>query len=106
MKNAIKFNLHNVTNGTAKARVHYSTSRRVDGPPHVTIYSKDYGHALAAVPAAHLTLATDTRAENSVVGGAVLFADHPLYAAALAAANRASAAWDARWAKRVAKYRA
>lgn len=36
----IKFNKHNVTNGTSKARVFYSLDNRADGRKVVTIYGK------------------------------------------------------------------
>lgn len=38
----VRFNQHAVTNGTHKARVHYSLDNRCDGRRCVTIYAKDH----------------------------------------------------------------
>lgn len=45
----IKFQKHYVTNGTDKARVSYSRGAMINGRDCVTLYAKDYGHALSRV---------------------------------------------------------
>lgn len=82
----IKFNKFNVTNGAIKARVHYSLDNRIDQRKCVTIYAKDYdsGDLLALIiPAAYVNN-TDSQQDYFEKGRVVLFADHPLYAAARA----------------------
>lgn len=102
--NSIKFNRYNVTNGAAKARVHYGIDNRTDGRKCVTIYSKDYTNALASVFAGSpcdYENATDISTDYFEKGRVRLFETSPLYAAARAAAEAAHAAFDARIA---AKY--
>ena len=79
---AIKFQKHYVTNGQAKARVFYSLDNRVDGKSCVTLYAKDYGHALGAVLGGAYSNDTDSQSDYFDQGKAVLFVGHPLYAAA------------------------
>jgi hypothetical protein len=85
----IKFNKFNVTNGTDKARVHYSLDNRTDRRECVTIYSKDYGHQLGRVFCGDDGYKNDTDSMTDYFdkGRVVLFADHPLYAAARARAT-------------------
>ena len=81
----IKFNKHHVTNGTVKARCHYSLDNRVDGRKCVTIYAKDYGHHLAEVLGSDdYKNDTDTMTDYFDKGRVVLFEGHPLYADARA----------------------
>jgi hypothetical protein len=101
----IKFNKFNVTNGTDKARVHYSVDNRCDGRACVTIYSKDYDRALGRIFADCYVNDTDTQSDYFDKGRVVLFADHPLYAAARGRADQdeairavARAAYDAKLA--------
>ena len=49
MKNTIKFNKHNITNGTLKARVFYSIGGRTDGRNWVTVYAKELTSNLKAL---------------------------------------------------------
>jgi hypothetical protein len=100
----IKFNKFNVTNGTDKAKVHYSLDNRSDGRACVTIYAKDYDRALGRVFDGEYTNNTDTMTDYFEKGRVVLFADHALYAAARACAKSVLAAWDAKHeAKRAAR---
>jgi hypothetical protein len=85
----VKFNKFNVTNGIAKARVHYSLDNRIDGQPCVTIYAKDYdaGDTLARIiPTAYVN-STDSQQDYFEKGRVVLFQNHPLYTAARARAE-------------------
>lgn len=85
----IKFNKFNVTNGTDKARVHYFLDNRTDCRECVTIYAKDYDRSLGRVFADSDDYQnnTDTQTDYFDKGRVVLFADHPLYAAARARAT-------------------
>lgn len=85
----IKFNKFNVTNGTDKARVHYFLDNRTDRRECVTIYAKDYDRSLGRVFADcdDYQNNTDTQTDYFDKGRVVLFADHPLYAAARARAT-------------------
>jgi hypothetical protein len=78
----LKFNKHHVTDGTTKARVHYSLDNRVDGQKCVTIYAKDYSDALGKLFAAEYKNDTDMQTDYFDKGRAVLFVAHPAYAAA------------------------
>lgn len=78
----IKFNKYHVTDGTDKARCHYSLDNRTDGRKCVTIYARDYGHTLGnLVPASYIN-DTDSITDYFDKGRVVLFEDNPLYAAA------------------------
>ncbi|MEN9885461.1 MAG: hypothetical protein RL758_39 [Pseudomonadota bacterium] len=78
-----KFNKHNVTNGTIKARVHYSLDNRWDGRKCVTLYAKDYSDELGAIfSGGEYKNDTDCMTDYFEKGRVVLFEDHPLYAAA------------------------
>jgi Mg2+ and Co2+ transporter CorA len=78
----VRFNKHHVTNGTVKARVHYSLDNRADGRRCVTLYAKDYSDALAEVLSSCYVNDTDFQTDYFDKGRAVLFETHPLYAAA------------------------
>lgn len=78
----VKFNKHHVTNGEIKARCHYTLDNRTDGRKCVTIYAKDYDRSLGKVLADVYKNDTDTMTDYFDQGRAVLFEDHPLYAAA------------------------
>lgn len=85
---AVKFNLHNVTNGAYKARVHYSLDNHVDRKPCVCVYAKDYGGDLFKIIPQGYINNTDT--DYFEKGRVMLREGHPLYAAARAAAIRAT----------------
>ena len=85
---AVKFNKFHVTNGTVKARVHYSLDNRADGRPCVTIYAKDYDDALGAIIADAYENQTDTQTDYFDKGHVDLYETHPLYAAARARAEQ------------------
>lgn len=95
---AIKFNQFNVTNGSVSAKVHYSLDNRTDGRKCVTIYAKDYGHALGRVIGDSYVNDTDTQTDYFDQGRVVLFEGHALYAAARARAELNAAKWDAKMA--------
>jgi len=92
----VKFNKFNVTNGTDKAKVYYSLDNRTDGRKCVTIYAKDYGHALGRVIGDSYENNTDTQTDYFDKGAVRLFEGHPLYAAARARAEQNSAEWSAK----------
>ena len=104
-KPMIKFNKHNVTNGAAKARVTYHLDGRVDDRECVTIYDKDYGHALYDVFGDDdiYTNDTDTMTDYFCKGRIVLFANHTLYAAARERAEAVHADREKRWAEKCAR---
>jgi hypothetical protein len=84
MTNNIRFNRYHVTNGTVKARVHYSLDNQWDGRRCVTIYAKDYNGKLGVIFAGDesYTNRTDTQTDYFDKGHVDLFEGHPLYAAA------------------------
>lgn len=99
----LKFNRYHVTNGTTKARVHYSCDNRVDNRKCVTIYHKDYSNALGLVfadTAAEYKNDTDISTDYFEKGRVTLFEDSPLYAAARATAEADEAARRAKYAAR------
>lgn len=83
----VKFQKFYVTNGTTKARVHYSIDNRADGRQCVTLYARDYGHALGEVIADGYTNDTDSQTDYFDKGRVCLFSDHALYPAARARAE-------------------
>lgn len=85
---AIKFNLYAVTNGTHKCRVWYSVNGRIDGRACVTVYAKDYDGNLSPIFGELVKNDSDSQTDYFEKDRVVLFSDHPLYLAALAAANR------------------
>ena len=46
---AIKFNIHNITDGKTTVRVFYSLDNNRNAKPEVTIFAKDYGMQLAKI---------------------------------------------------------
>lgn len=83
----VKFNKYHVAKNGAKARVWYSINNRADGREAVTIYAKDYTRTLGEVFATEYVNETDISTDYFEKGRVVLFADHPLYAAAKARAE-------------------
>jgi hypothetical protein len=84
----MKFNRHNITDGTNKARVFYSLDNRIDGRKCVTIYAKDWDNNLQAlIPSAYKN-DSDSMTDYFEKGKAVLFEDHPLYTQAREVAER------------------
>lgn len=81
MNQGIRFNRYHVTNGTAKARVHYSLDNRIDGRKCVTMYAKDYSDALGQMFGNYQN-DTDSQTDYFDRGRVVLFEDHALYASA------------------------
>ena len=75
----IRFNKHFVTNGTVRARVHYSLDNRVDGRKCVTLYAKDYTNDLATIFPAQTQNDSDSMTDYFETGRVVLFEGHPLY---------------------------
>ena len=89
----VKFQKFYVTNGIEKARVFYSLDNRTDGRPCVTIYDKDYGHALGRIFSGdEYQNDTDTMTDYFDKGTVRLFEGHPLYAAARQRAEAIAAA--------------
>jgi len=84
----IKFNKYNVTNGTVKARVHYSTDNRTDNKQCVTIYAKDYVRALGQIFIDEYVNETDSITDYFDKGHVTLFLTHPLYKQARDRANK------------------
>ena len=78
----VKFNKFHVAGNGLKARVWYSLDNRADKRQCVTIYAKDYSRTLGKIiPNAYIN-ETDSQTDYFDQGRAVLFPDHPLYAAA------------------------
>lgn len=73
------------TETKAKARVFYSLDNRIDGRKCVTMYAKDYGHALGQLFADDYVNNSDLMTDYFEKGKVVLFEDHALYATARAA---------------------
>jgi hypothetical protein len=83
----IKFQKHYVTNGAAKARVHYSAFRMATtGQQCVTLYAKTYndGRALADILSEGYENNTDMMSDYFEKGRVRILEGAPLYAAALA----------------------
>ena len=78
----IKFNKYHVTNGTHKARVFYSLGNRTDGRKVVTLYAKDYMHALAPIFGANTENNSDCQTDYIETDKMRIFEDNPLYTAA------------------------
>lgn len=82
----IKFNKHNVTNGTAKARVTYSAFAMVTtGQECVTLYAKGFldGRTLGDIFCTEYENNTDSMTDYFEAGRVRILKGHPLYAAAL-----------------------
>lgn len=83
----IKFQKHYVTNGTVKARVHYSAFKMTTtGQNCVTLYAKNYddGRRLADIFADGYENNTDLMTDYFEKGRVRVLEGQPLYAAALA----------------------
>lgn len=82
----IRFMRHYVTNGTTKARVHYSAHTLLNGKPCVTLYAKGYddGSKLRAILPDGYENDTDIMTDYFEKGRARIHAGSPLYDAALA----------------------
>ena len=96
--NQVKFHLHYVTNGTTKARVHYSLDNHVSGRQNVTLYAKDYDRSLGKVLSNGYVNDTDLMTDYFDKGRVRLFEDHPLYKEARAAAEKKLAKDEAKYA--------
>jgi hypothetical protein len=90
----IKFNQFAVTNGTTKARVHYSLDNRTDKRACVTIYAKDYRGGLGVMFDEYQN-DTDFQTDYFDKGRVVLFEGHPLYAEARKRVVGFQTKWDA-----------
>lgn len=102
---AIKFNMHNVTDGTHKARVFYSAYVLQSGGVNVVVlYARDYngGDALRAMFADLYKNETDLQSDYFDKGSVRIPEGHALYAAALAARDNVDSKGAARRAKRLA----
>lgn len=87
---SIKFQKHYVTNGTIKARVHYSAFKMTTtGQDCVTLYAKDYedGRKLANIIGDGYENNTDLMTDYFEKGRVRITSESPLYAAALARCN-------------------
>ncbi len=83
----IKFMKHYVTDGTLKARVHYSAFKMVStGADCVTLYAKDYadGRVLSQIIENGYENDTDSQSDYFEKGRVRILTDSPLYAPALA----------------------
>lgn len=83
----VKFQKHYVTNGTEKARVHYSAFKMTTtGQDCVTLYAKSYedGRKLAEIIEEGYENNTDTMTDYFEKGRVRILAGSPLCAAALA----------------------
>lgn len=87
----IRFMKHYVTNGTHKARVHYSAFRMTTtGQDCVTLYAKDYSDDLCKVfGAGAYENNTDMMTDYFEKGRVRILPDSPLYSAAYARATGA-----------------
>ncbi len=82
MKATVQFHKCYVTNGVEKASVWYSLDNRIDGRKCVTIRAKKCGSSLGRILAGEFVDHTDIITDYFEAGKAVLFENHPLYAAA------------------------
>ena len=87
MTTAIKFQKFYVTNGTHKARVHYSNSTLTNGRTCVTIYAKDYTNALNEIFSEGYENDTDSMTDYFDKGRVRIYPDSPFYAQAMARAT-------------------
>ena len=96
----IKFMQFYVTDGTTKAKVFYTRDNRTDRRECITLYAQDYSRALGKIFANYQN-DTDIQSDYFDKGKVVIFADNPLYAAALARHKQNSRKYDQKMA---AKY--
>lgn len=101
----VRFMQHYVTNGTTKAKVHYSRNRTADGAPCVTIYAQCYSSNLGRVLPGYVNN-SDSQTDYFDKGHVTLTESSPLYVAALARAELNEAKWEAHRAKVEAKRKA
>ena len=78
----VKFNKHHIAYKGVKARVWYSLDNRHDHKKCVTLYAKDYSHALRSIFNEAYENKTDTNSDYFDMGTVRLFEGHPLYVAA------------------------
>lgn len=83
----VTFNRYNVRSGDLKAKVFYSLDNRTDKRKCVTLYADDYTGTLGKIFSGQYENDTDLMTDYFDKGKAVLFEDHPLYAAARARAE-------------------
>ena len=83
----IKFNKYHVTDGIEKARCFYSLDNRADRRECVTIFAKDFGHALDNIFPDDYHNDTDMMTDYFDKGHVDLFEDHPEYEKARARAE-------------------
>ncbi len=96
----VRFFDHYCTDGTTKARIHYSLDNRAPGrPPCVTMYAQDYSDALGVLFPGDYVNRTELQSDYFDKGSVNLEPGHPSYEAARAAALLA----DARRRNRIAK---
>jgi len=102
----IKFHISSVSNGTTKARCFYSRFNMAStGQDCVTIYAKDYGHAISQVFGGDCyENNTDSQMDYFDQGHVRIVEGHPLFQAACKAVEAASDAFDRRQAKAAAKW--
>jgi hypothetical protein len=113
-KPSIKFQKHFVTNGTEKARVSYShgplcvyeNGRVVGTREAITLYAKDYGHALGRVFADVGGYQNDTDSQTDYFdkGRVRIFPDSPLWDSALERCELQIAQHVAKREAKLAKY--
>jgi hypothetical protein len=111
----IKFQTFAVVNATtaAKARVHYSLDNQADGRKCVTVYARDYGHALAKVfegTTAAYKNDTDSMTDYFDKGRVRIFETDAIYAEARKAVEKIIAKEEAkrgaRWNARMERHQA
>ena len=78
----VKFNKHHISFGGVKARVWYSLDNQHDHRKCVTLYAKDYSHALRGIFNEAYENKTDMDSDYFDKGVVRLFEDHPLYVVA------------------------
>ena len=100
----IRFLDHCVTDGTTKARVHYSLDggNPKDGPC-VTVFARDYSRKLGIIFGSEYKDLTEMQTDYYDEGSVTFHVGHPHYAAARAAAELARTRRAAQIARRNAK---
>ena len=96
----IKFNKHHVTNGVTIARVFYSLDNRHDGRKVVTLYAKDYMHALRPIFGLGTENNSDYQTDYVETDTVRIFEGSTFYAAARERAEKNLAERAARGARR------
>ena len=97
----LQFSVKNTATGES-ARVHYSLDNRVDGRKCVTIYAKDYGHAIGRIFAGVAAYKNDTDSMTDYFdqGTVRIFETDAIYAEARAAVTAILAKEAAKYAAR------